>query len=97
MHDESETAHEVRKQQSIQRGIDARDRKKPEGKAGGAMQAGARDYPEPPFPKQHQAKPGHEGKVEPHRSTMRLTTSVQRSWTAKRRSSRAAIPASAAR
>lgn len=26
----------------------------------GAMQAGARHYPEPPFPKQHQPKPGDE-------------------------------------
>lgn len=30
-----------------------------------AMQAGARVYPEPPFPKQHQAKPGHEHHLEP--------------------------------
>ena len=30
-----------------------------------AMQAGARDYPVPPFPKQHQAKPGEEAKLEP--------------------------------
>lgn len=29
------------------------------------MQAGARRYPEPPFPKQHQAKPGHETAVDP--------------------------------
>jgi len=32
---------------------------------GKAMQAGARAYPAPPFPKQHQAKPGDERKVEP--------------------------------
>ena len=30
-----------------------------------AMQAGARPYPVPPFPKQHQSKPGDEGKVDP--------------------------------
>ncbi len=30
-----------------------------------AMQAGARRYPEPPFPKQHQAKPGVELKLSP--------------------------------
>ena len=29
------------------------------------MQAGARRYPEPPFPKQHQPKPGHEAKLDP--------------------------------
>jgi len=30
-----------------------------------AMQAGARVYPEPPFPKQHQAKPGNESALDP--------------------------------
>jgi len=30
-----------------------------------AMQAGARRYPEPPFPKQHQAKPGKEHQLDP--------------------------------
>ena len=30
-----------------------------------AMQAGARRYPEPPFPKQHQAKPGREQTLDP--------------------------------
>jgi NAD(P)-dependent dehydrogenase (short-subunit alcohol dehydrogenase family) len=29
------------------------------------MQAGARLYPQPPFPKQHQAKPGSEARLEP--------------------------------
>src|SRR5437899_12864958 len=29
------------------------------------MQAGARRYPELPFPKQHQPKPGHEYKLDP--------------------------------
>jgi NAD(P)-dependent dehydrogenase (short-subunit alcohol dehydrogenase family) len=29
------------------------------------MQAGARDYPEPPFPKQHLPKPGQESRLEP--------------------------------
>jgi NAD(P)-dependent dehydrogenase (short-subunit alcohol dehydrogenase family) len=31
----------------------------------GAMQAGAREYPVPPFPRQHQRKPGEESKLEP--------------------------------
>lgn len=31
----------------------------------GAVQAGARKYPEPPFPKQHQRKPGEESKLDP--------------------------------
>jgi NAD(P)-dependent dehydrogenase (short-subunit alcohol dehydrogenase family) len=30
-----------------------------------AMQAGAREYPQPPFPKQHQAKPGDEWRLNP--------------------------------
>ena len=29
------------------------------------MQAGAREYPVPPFPEQHQAKPGQEARLEP--------------------------------
>ncbi len=29
------------------------------------MQAGAREYPAPPFPKQHQTKPGMEGELDP--------------------------------
>ncbi len=31
----------------------------------GAMQAGAREYPAPPFPKQHQAQPGEEARLDP--------------------------------
>lgn len=34
-------------------------------KPDGAMQAGARRYPEPPFPKQHLVKPGAEAMLEP--------------------------------
>jgi hypothetical protein len=30
-----------------------------------AMQAGARIYPAPPFPKQHQSKPGSEAELDP--------------------------------
>lgn len=55
---------EVKKQQSIQRKVAADDANehKPQMKA---MQAGARLYPVPPFPKQHLAKPGHESEVDP--------------------------------
>lgn len=35
------------------------------GEKSGAMQAGARPYPEPPLPKQHQAKPGLEQELDP--------------------------------
>src|SRR4051794_28015738 len=34
-------------------------------RSGGAVQAGARRYPEPPFPKQHQTKPGDEAALDP--------------------------------
>ena len=54
------------KQREIQREIDDKDqRKSTGGKDKGAMQAGARRYPEPPFPEQHLAKPGKETEVEP--------------------------------
>ncbi|MBA4805605.1 MAG: SDR family oxidoreductase [Brevundimonas sp.] len=47
----------------IQAGIDA----KGSGGGGGegAVQAGARRYPEPPFPEQHQRKPGDEAALDP--------------------------------
>lgn len=61
----SETTSEAAKQRDIQRGVDAKDKSKPSKEKQGAMQAGARKYPEPPFPKQHQAKPGDERKVTP--------------------------------
>ncbi len=56
----------VEKQRNVQHEVANDDaqhkgKQKPEG----AMQAGARLYPEPPFPKQHQPKPGHEHKLEP--------------------------------
>ncbi len=47
-----------REERRIQREID--DTSPPGGKKKGAMQAGARRYPEPPFPDQHLKKPGHE-------------------------------------
>jgi hypothetical protein len=49
-------AHQERR---IQRAIERSDRHPPK-KSGKAMQAGARVYPAPPFPKQHLAKPGTE-------------------------------------
>ncbi|MFN3669329.1 MAG: SDR family oxidoreductase [Brevundimonas sp.] len=52
------------KEREIQAGIDAKA-----GQAGDesdkAVQAGARIYPEPPFPKQHQTKPGDEAALDP--------------------------------
>lgn len=55
-------------QRRIQRKVDAadeRDGRDDDEESQGAMQAGARPYPEPPFPKQHQAKPGFESALEP--------------------------------
>jgi len=54
----------VKKQQDIQREVADADARTPEPPKR-AMQAGARLYPEPPFPKQHQSKPGHEHKLDP--------------------------------
>jgi len=56
-----------RSEKQIQARIDAGEQRsfKPKEKEGGAMQAGARDYPAPPFPKQHQAKPGEEFRLDP--------------------------------
>jgi NAD(P)-dependent dehydrogenase (short-subunit alcohol dehydrogenase family) len=52
----------VEEERRIQRDVDAREASKGEGKSGsqGAMQAGARRYPEPPMPAQHLEKPGIE-------------------------------------
>ncbi|MER8545741.1 SDR family oxidoreductase [Mesorhizobium sp. M0601] len=61
----SEVAGEAAKQRHIQRRIDEKDKSKSNGRQKGAMQAGARKYPEPPFPEQHQPKPGHEWAIEP--------------------------------
>jgi NAD(P)-dependent dehydrogenase (short-subunit alcohol dehydrogenase family) len=56
----------AKEQREIQRKIDASDRKQPaEPKSDEPMQAGARRYPEPPFPAQHQAKPGDESSLVP--------------------------------
>jgi NAD(P)-dependent dehydrogenase (short-subunit alcohol dehydrogenase family) len=50
---------------AIQKQVARADKARPKRKADGAMQAGARVYPEPPLPKQHQPKPGHEAQLDP--------------------------------
>ncbi|MCX8572050.1 SDR family oxidoreductase [Aminobacter sp. MET-1] len=55
---------EATKQQTIQRKVQSDDKSKMEIEAP-PMQAGARLYPVPPFPKQQLSKPGHESLVEP--------------------------------
>ncbi len=49
----------------IQRQVARADRKRPKQAVQEAMQAGARPYPVPPFPKQHLPKPGQESRLDP--------------------------------
>jgi len=49
----------------IQGQVARADRKRPKQDVVGAVQAGARKYPEPPFPKQHIPKPGKEAMLDP--------------------------------
>ena len=53
-------------ERDIQQEIDRKEKARPKvkGEKNGAMQAGARRYPEPPFPKQHLRKPGKESELE---------------------------------
>lgn len=55
------------KGRKVQAGIDAAEARSfaPKDERPAAMQAGAREYPVPPFPEQHQAKPGIEARLEP--------------------------------
>jgi NAD(P)-dependent dehydrogenase (short-subunit alcohol dehydrogenase family) len=60
------TGTTAKRQRKIQSGIDRKPRTGAKGKEkAGAMQAGARRYPELPFPKQHLRKPGREAQLEP--------------------------------
>src|SRR6185369_957726 len=61
-----EAAATAAQQRAIQAKTDARDeQKKGKVQKDGAPQTGARPYPVPPFPEQHQAKPGTEATLEP--------------------------------
>ena len=54
------------RQRDIQREVAADDAREASPKTGdGAVQAGARRYPEPPFPQQHKPKPGMEHGLDP--------------------------------
>jgi hypothetical protein len=48
-----------------ERSFQAKDGEKKDDKKSHAMQAGARPYPAPPYPEQHQAKPGIESALDP--------------------------------
>jgi hypothetical protein len=59
------TARKTASARTIQKQVARADARRPKEKLKGAMQAGARRYPEPPFPKQHLPKPGHEAALNP--------------------------------
>src|SRR5689334_14095980 len=54
-----------RRQRRIQEHVARADKARPKQEPTQAMQAGARKYPAPPFPKQHQSKPGSESSLDP--------------------------------
>lgn len=58
-------AEEVSRQRSIQDQVDRADANNSDDSGSDAMQAGARTYPVPPFPRQHQPKPGSEAALDP--------------------------------
>jgi NAD(P)-dependent dehydrogenase (short-subunit alcohol dehydrogenase family) len=58
-------AEETAKQQQALQAAIHRKGSPGRGKRSAAVQAGARRYPTPPYPKQHQAKPGAEAALEP--------------------------------
>lgn len=55
----------VGRQRRIQDQVKKADKARPKQKPKEAMQAGARRYPTPPFPRQHQSKPGSEAELDP--------------------------------
>ncbi|MEO3384648.1 SDR family oxidoreductase [Mesorhizobium sp. CAU 1741] len=59
------SAAAVAGQRDIQKQVDSADKRAFSGEKDKAMQAGARAYPEPPFPEQHQPKPGAERTLDP--------------------------------
>ena len=63
--DRGGAAEAVEKQHRIQEEVNRADEERQEDGEPSAMQAGARRYPVPPFPAQHQAKPGDEAALEP--------------------------------
>lgn len=65
--DKDLSAHEaVRRQRDVQKEVDRTDAaREASGVSDEAVQSGARIYPAPPFPAQHQAKPGDESALDP--------------------------------
>jgi NAD(P)-dependent dehydrogenase (short-subunit alcohol dehydrogenase family) len=61
-HDARSASDAANAERAVQREVDAKPAAKTDGT--GAMQAGARHYPEPPMPRQHLEKPGLEADLE---------------------------------
>jgi NAD(P)-dependent dehydrogenase (short-subunit alcohol dehydrogenase family) len=59
-----QTTKTAAKHREVQRQVDRKD-EKTSARSPGATQAGARKYPVPPFPRQHQPKPGDERILDP--------------------------------
>ena len=53
------------RQRHVQAQVAEADRRRPKEELEEPMQAGAREYPAPPLPKQHQSKPGQESQLDP--------------------------------
>jgi len=53
------------RQREIEHQVEEADKEHPKQETKSAMQAGAREYPAPPFPPQHQSKPGSEADLNP--------------------------------
>jgi NAD(P)-dependent dehydrogenase (short-subunit alcohol dehydrogenase family) len=62
---EKAAAEQREVQRQVERSDEQQEKAKGEEKSFGAMQAGARPYPEPPLPPQHQPKPGDEAALDP--------------------------------
>jgi NAD(P)-dependent dehydrogenase (short-subunit alcohol dehydrogenase family) len=63
---DSDIDEAVRRQRRVQQHVDRADKARQSGSTPhGAMQAGAREYPSPPFPEQHHPKPGDEAALDP--------------------------------
>ena len=56
----NDMTHIVERQRAVQQQVQKADKARPPEEMKGAMQAGARRYPEPPFPRQLLEKPGLE-------------------------------------
>ena len=61
----AEAAETAEAERRIQAGIDKTDARQPKEKKSEPPQTGARAYPVPPLPKQHQLKPGDESALDP--------------------------------